>query len=230
MSPDPASTDEDLFGAETPTATITVEAPYGLNPRTGKPYTMSPEARQAASDRMAAGRTAKAMAGGSKRTRAAKAARSAGPPPPMRPPGGTAKPKAPKQSSRGQALAELFDGIGFGVAFLGRRLRNVPLMADGVAFGMHGGALGMAIGEFADGNEAVGAALDFLDRVSPYTKIVTALVPFGAQLAANHGFLPAGMFGSADPQALADMFLANQPTEAQASARDEELRDQDQVA
>ena len=41
-----------------------VDAPFGINPKTGKPYRYDPETRQRLADQMSRGRSAKAAAGG----------------------------------------------------------------------------------------------------------------------------------------------------------------------
>ena len=177
-----------------------VDAPYGINPKTGKPFKYDAETRQRLSDQMARGRTAKATSSGSKRTTAAKAAKATRSPlPPMRqgpkPAPAAAAPK--REKTRWELLVEVFEPAGMAIALAGWKMRMPAVCADGITLGAHAEDLAEGIDEL--GNEhpdTVGKVLDFVAKASPYAKLATVLTGLGTQFLANHKVIPGGLFGS----------------------------------
>jgi hypothetical protein len=195
----------EAFEPETPQATITVDAPYGINPGTGKPYQKSPQERQVIADRLTAGRQKAAMERGSTKTSKARSASSArakaGPPPVMRPPGAKAGP------AKGPNYYQTVLGIIQTAAFaLKAGAKWVPdLKADAIALEAFGGNIAAAVHDLAVDKPKVAAALDRFGAVGPYTALFAAVTPLLFQVAANHRVVSAGGFGTIDPAELLAM-------------------------
>jgi hypothetical protein len=79
----------------------------------------------------------------------------------------------------------------FGLTMFGQRTQNAALQADGMAIAMHAPALAEALNETAKAQPAFGRALESLMKAGPYGAILTALVPLGMQLMANHKLMSA---------------------------------------
>lgn len=69
--------------------------------------------------------------------------------------------------------------------------KKPELLADGIAVEMHGDNLANALNETAKHVPQVAAALDKILAAGPYGLIIAAIIPLGAQIAVNHGFIPA---------------------------------------
>lgn len=143
------------------------DAPWGVNPRTGKPYTRSPEQRAAAAAAMTAGRQNKAR-------------------------GGSAPPRTRKSAAKSPTYTETAHGIinmaAFGAGMLGR---FIPVMAyHSVALGYHSQPLAEAIGAAAMDSERLGAWLTRVGTVSSGGAVLMALLPLVLQGLANHGMIP----------------------------------------
>ena len=195
----------DGFEPETPQATITVDAPYGINPTTGKPYRMSPEQRQAMADRLTNGRQKAAMERGSTKTSKARSASSArakaGPPPVMRPPG--AKSSAPKGPNYYQTVIGILQTAAFAMK---AGAKWVPdLKVDAIALEAYGSNIAAAVHDLAVDKPKVAAALDRFGAVGPYTALFAAVTPLIFQIAANHRVVSPGGFGTIDPAELLAM-------------------------
>ena len=175
-----------------------VDAPFGINPKTGRPYRYDAATRERLADQMSRGRTAKATAGGSRRTRAAKATRASATLPPMRDkPRPATAPRSAKEKTRKELLVEIFEPAGMAVALVGWKWRMPALCADGITLGANADELAEGIDEL--GNEhadTVGKVLDFVAKASPYAKLAGVLSSVGTQLLANHKIIPGGIFGS----------------------------------
>lgn len=204
MQPDEADLGADFGPVDLPVTpgqdqpqTAMVDAPYGINPKTNKPYKYDAATRQRLSDQMARGRTEKATASGSRRTRAARAGKVSQLPPMRSGPKPAAAPKAPREKTRQELLVEVFEPAGMAIALAGWKMRLPAVCADGITLGAHAEDLAEGIDEL--GNEhpdTVGKVLDFVAKASPYAKLATVLTGIGTQLLANHKVIPGGLFGS----------------------------------
>lgn len=221
-------TDADMFGPppvnfsdsedQTPQATITVDAPYGINPTTGKPYQKSPEERQAIADRLTAGRQRAAMERGSTKTSKARSASSArakaGPPPVMGPPPGQKAAGKPKGPNYYQTVIGLLQTAAFAMK---AGAKWVPdLKVDAIALEAYGSNIAAAVHDLAIDKPKVGAMLDRFGAVGPYTALFAAVTPLIFQIAANHRVVSPGGFGTIDPAELLAMAEARDADRAAA--------------
>ena len=202
------------------------EAPYGRKPD-GTPYKMSAEARQAAADRMTAGRQAKAAqrrAGGDTL-------------PPLSPSGGRPRPAGKKATEKKLTRADAAKSmlqlpamlLGF-AARIGGALREAgrikgnwvePVGLDSITVSLHAANLADAAEQFSFTNRALGAVLDRAAKVSPGMDLATALLPLLAQFAVNHGMAPpVAELGTMAPQDL--LAAAGIPFDVDAAAAAEQ--------
>lgn len=158
------------------------DAPFGINPNTGRPYRMSPEERKAAGEKLAAGRAA-----------AKAASRPAGKRGPGRPPGPAkaarpaAKPAGPNYRPAATAVLMLPATV---AAVLGKVTGNRAFLADSAAITAHTPALADAAHDMALEDPRVAAVLDKIGQVSPYGAFAAALGVLVIQIAANHRLAP----------------------------------------
>lgn len=99
---------------------------------------------------------------------------------------------------REEGVKGLFD-LGAGVALM---LRSP---ADAGACVVHGPKVSYEVAVFAEQDEKIGALVDKLTALGPYAALFSAILPFGIQIAVNHGALQPGMFaqfGVMTPEAL----------------------------
>jgi hypothetical protein len=113
------------------------------------------------------------------------------PPPARKAPAAPAKPAAEKQLTRDRR--ETLTGFG--------QLAQAPLIgfrlfADAGAVGVHWPGIARELANLAETQEQIAAFFDPLIKVGPYTALVTAVLPFFAQIAVNHGRAPAGIMGT----------------------------------
>jgi hypothetical protein len=79
------------------------------------------------------------------------------------------------------------------------------LYPDAGACSVHGPAISREAAILAQSNEGIARGLDYLIQMGPYSALLTAILPFGLQIAANHGRIDAGKaagLGIMDPAAL----------------------------
>jgi hypothetical protein len=161
------------------------DAPYGINPNTGKPYTMSAEKRAEMGERLAAGRRRKAS------TR-----------PPSRQPSraSSARPKSPKPPP-GPTYAGTVQG---GLMLVAGILGMAPaLRLDAAAIALHSEPIALAVQDVALEDQRVAALIDRLSKVTPYGALGAALIGLGLQVAANHRMVPIlPQFGILSPDEL----------------------------
>lgn len=159
------------------------EAPWGINERTGKPYTKSPEERAEIGARLAEGRRNAAATGGGRR-KAVKAPRrrSAGPST------ATASSAASGPSHHDTLTGVLVQLPSFVCELLGRF--NHAFSLDSAAFVLHGPPLVDAAVLTAQSDQRVAAWIDRLGEVTPWTMLLAAGLPLGLQIAANHKAIP----------------------------------------
>lgn len=81
-----------------------------------------------------------------------------------------------------------------GLAMAG--MRDPKWLADSVTLELHAPPLAQAAADLAKEQPAVAAALDRLMTVGPYGALLSAVVPMGLQLLANHGVLKGGTMGT----------------------------------
>ena len=155
------------------------DAPYGRKPD-GTPYKMSAEARQAAADRMTAGRQAKAAA-----------RKGVGPAVASLPRTG-AKPRAKaKKDEQDPLLTGAYVLVQAPAMLLGLAGRWWPALGlDSLAISYHAQPLAEGMAEMALESSQLSAILTKAATISPGMKIASAVVPLLGQFAANHGALP----------------------------------------
>ena len=123
--------------------------------------------------------------------------KASAPPKRKAPPAARKRPPGPDYAG---AVMDVARGPLLGLTLAGMR---VPaLMADAVAIEQHLPPIAEELGKLADSRPEVAAMLDRLTAAGPYAALLGALVPLGLQLAANHGLLRPGMFGTVPPDAL----------------------------
>ncbi len=123
---------------------------------------------------------------------------------------GAAKAKAEEQARYAAVAGGLVQGVAVGLMF------TSPL--DGLALTLHGAELAEAVGQVAPEVPWIRAAMDRLGPIGPAGPLVAVALKLGAQIGANHGWLPPGLMGSVEPHTLAAMFQF--PTQAPAPAGD----------
>lgn len=168
-SPDPASV------APNP------DAPYGYNPKTGRPYRMSPEERAAQGAKLAEGRAAaRAQARG--RRPAGKA-----PGPVTRGPGRPPKVTGPNYRPAATTLLLIPATI---TAVLAKVTGSRAFLADSAAITMHTPNLADAAHDWAMDDQRIAAVLERVGKVAPVGAFLTAAGMLALQVAANHGIVP----------------------------------------
>ena len=180
------------------------QAPYGINPDTGRPYTKSPEERAEFGRRMAEARARRAgQGGGAGRTppRKAPAARPAGR---SRP---SSSSRAPRQATPEefytQAAAGALTLIPAVLSIAARIFRRDVLALDAVAVGRGIPGMATAVGSIAVTEQRLAQLLDKVAEVGPWGQLTMAAMPVALQLAANHGFLqPSEEMGILSPDDL----------------------------
>lgn len=168
--------------------TVSEDAPYGVNPKTGRPYRFSAEERQ-------------------RRAQALNAARWAGhrpktvPKAPPRTSGGTSKNKRAVDYRAG--ILGLLQLPALVLGLVARTTGNPALALDSATITLHAPDLAEAIDATAQAQPWLAAILDKAVEVGPYGALVTAVLPLALQLAANHGRVPANeQFGILTPEQL----------------------------
>jgi hypothetical protein len=79
------------------------------------------------------------------------------------------------------------------------------LYPDAGACTVHGPAISHEAAVLAESNEGIAKGLDYLIQMGPYSALLTAVLPFGLQIAANHGRIDADKasgLGVMDPATL----------------------------
>lgn len=103
------------------------------------------------------------------------------PPPVKRAP----KPKAPKPPSpRLQEREDSVNGVLQTASFM---CVLTGQYADSGALGLHGPRVAHELAVVAEDSEPIGNALDYLNKVGPYTSLILAVMPLVFQIAVNHG-------------------------------------------
>lgn len=148
------------------------EAPYGRNPRTGKPYTMPPEARAELGARLADARRASA-GGGSRKTRSPRKRATA------------AAPRAPERPDYISGAKALLQLPAFALAIAGRY--KPAFLLDSATITLHADAIATALGETALEQQWLADVLDKAMAITPAGRVLGVLLPLGMQIGANHG-------------------------------------------
>lgn len=93
-------------------------------------------------------------------------------------------------------------------AGLGAATKNETFLADAATLNGFGPGIAEALNDLAQDNHQIAGVLDRALQVGPYSALVMATMPLVAQLARNHGLLPAGIAGalggSYEPSKLAE--------------------------
>lgn len=169
------------------------EAPFGRD-ADGKPiapYGLTQEGRPRKS---AAGRPANPDSKRSKRRAASSSS------PPRRKPTPSSSARKQQGPDYAQGVMDLCAGPMVALTLAG--MRAPALLADAAAMEMHLPPIAGALGELAQTRPEVAAMLDRLMVAGPYTALVSATLPLGLQLAANHGLVKPGVFGTVPPEQL----------------------------
>lgn len=157
--------------------TADADAPYGVNPRTGKPYTRPKEWRDKMAAALAAGRATQAQRAGHKPPQRTKAKPStAGKGAASRAPGIDYRPSVVGLAAAGSLLC----GV------LARTTGNQAFALDGLTLRLHAPGLAEAAHEAAMFDSRFASWLDHLTAWGPYTALGGVLIAVGAQMAANH--------------------------------------------
>jgi hypothetical protein len=169
------------------------EAPYGRNPRTGKPYKMTPEAREALGAKLAEGRRAAMQTG---RAPAKKRRGSTGPGSGQR--AGSRPPAGPDYRMAVAGLLQLpAMALGVGARF------NPALGLDAAALALHTAPIADAIHHLALDDPRIAQILDRVMQVGPYGALVAAVSPLLVQVLCNHGVIrPNPTVGALTPEEL----------------------------
>lgn len=172
------------------------EAPYGVNPKTGKPFRRSPEDRARWGAAMA---EARAAASGPGRRSASR--RPVTPKPRNRPSAGPSAPKPAEIDPRWYSGATT--GVRTAVMVLGLAGRFFPSMRyDALAVSLHGEALVDAAATAAEESAYLAGILESLAKVGPWDGLITVGLSIAMQVAANHNFVPPGYSGTLTKDAL----------------------------
>lgn len=148
-------------------------APYGVNPKTGRPYRVSPERRAAMGAQLTAGRQKKA------RTTTGRASG-----------GGRASVKGNSAlATYTRTVAGALQIPAMGLAAAARMTHNPLFMLDSLAVTRHTPELAEAIAALALEDAAFAAVLDRVGQVGPYGALFAAVTPLLVQLGANHGLV-----------------------------------------
>lgn len=110
----------------------------------------------------------------------------------------TATPTVSAGEAREQGLLGLFQMAGAVCVMRG-------LYSDTGACSIHGPAISHEAAVLAESNEGIAKGLDYLIQMGPYSALLTAVLPFGLQIAANHGRIDADKasgLGVMDPATL----------------------------
>jgi hypothetical protein len=99
--------------------------------------------------------------------------------------------KVVPETSDNSLNAKRVDGV-LGLAQIGQALCvMLGQNADAAAIGTHFPPIAQELANIADSNDAIAKPIDFLLEVGPYGALIAAVLPFGLQIAANHGWVDA---------------------------------------
>lgn len=171
---------------------VSPDAPYGINPNTGKPYKMSPEQRAEVGKRLADARAARASSGRapSRKRAGSSRGRQAAP-----------RPQKAAEPDYRPAVAGLLGLVAFPLQ-VGARF-SPTLGLDGIALHLHTPYIAEAVHQVALEETRVAAVLDRLMQVGPYGALFTAVTPLIMQILCNHGILrPSEAIGTYDAEQL----------------------------
>ncbi len=92
--------------------------------------------------------------------------------------------------------------------------------ADAAAIGQFFPPISKELAQIAETNEVVSKPIDFLIEIGPYGGLIAAVLPFGLQIAANHGWADASrlMGQGVVPPAVLDAQMKTQMMQMQAEA------------
>lgn len=92
--------------------------------------------------------------------------------------------------------------------------------ADAAAIGQFFPPISKELAQIAETNEAISKPIDFLIEIGPYGGLIAAVLPFGLQIAANHGWADASrlMGQGVVPPAVLDAQMKTQMMQMQAEA------------
>lgn len=177
------------------------EAPYGRNPRTGKPYKMDQAAREELGARLAAGRRATVQNGRApaKRARGSK---------------GTGGSRAGSTRTPGPDYRMAVAGLlQLPMMALGVGARVMPSLGlDAAALALHTPVIADAVHHLAVDDARIASILDRVMQVGPYGALVAAVSPLLLQVLCNHGWVkPNATMGTLSPEELLDAIDPDTP-------------------
>jgi hypothetical protein len=101
----------------------------------------------------------------------------------------------PRKPALAQTAASQHDAREQGLLGLGQIGQAICMMrewfADAGAIQIHWPNVARETASLADQDERIGKAIDYLVSAGPYAGLLTAVLPFGMQIAANHGRIDA---------------------------------------
>jgi hypothetical protein len=100
----------------------------------------------------------------------------------------------------------------------------VGLHADAAAASMHAEAISPEVAKLADDHAGVAKGIDFIMENGPYAALLTACLPFGMQIAVNHGWIKAERLpgsGVVNPGVLEARFKLGMMEKASAMLREQ---------
>lgn len=81
-------------------------------------------------------------------------------------------------------------------------LLAIKQYADAATVGIHWGNITPELAKLADQYEVLAKPIDLLIQIGPFGALIGTLLPFAAQLAANHRFISPGAMNTAPPEML----------------------------
>lgn len=103
---------------------------------------------------------------------------------------------AQSSSTRTEAVNGLFQLASFGSVMVGN-------YADAATLSQHGPGISQEVAALGAQNEQIGRWIDYLTQAGPYAGLLTAVLPLGLQLLANHGRIDHSRVpGLTDPKVL----------------------------
>jgi hypothetical protein len=150
--------------------TVSEDAPFGINPKTGRPYRRSPEERAAWAAKANAARW------GSQPSRTTTSSGSAR----------GRKPAQPKVDYRPGVIG-LLQIPAFTLGIVAKYANSPALALDSATITLHAPNVAEALQQTAEQQAWLADLLDKVLQVGPYGALLGALMPVAMQVAANHG-------------------------------------------
>lgn len=195
VSTDPFAVDPDPDHPKPPAEVADPEAPYGRNPKTGKPYKMSPEQRKQMGEQMLRGRVEKGKASPKS---------SIGAPPRMK--AGKSSGSDPATDKYTEAAATILAVPNVLLQTAGKVTGNRAIQLDAITLALYTPPLAEGIGEAAARDERIARVLDKVVKLVPAGTLAMTASALILQVAVNHGLMPSSpVLGTMSPEDLLAM-------------------------